>query len=189
MISRIQGEVIAKDAGSVVVDVRGIGYEIYVSEADKEQFNQGDGVTFHTYFHVREQSQELFGFLEQDGKALFQQLIGVSGVGPKMAMAILSLGEPKNIRQAIACGNTAYISGASGVGKRLAERVCVDLKDKVGVVGGVDVSVLDTSSVGDEVVDALISLGYNKSQAMQAAAKTDSEKTVEERVKQALTQL
>ncbi len=189
MIARLHGEVIEKTAATLVIGVGGVGYEVAMTELELDEAKLNEPITLHTYFHVREQSQELFGFKEHETKKLFEVLIGVSGVGPKVAMSILGLGDQRQIRQAIASGNTAYIAGANGVGKRVAERVAVDLKDKVGVMAGEVVHDLGQAETGDDAVDALVSLGYSKAQAVQALAKTNPDDGVEARIKQALSSL
>lgn len=104
-----------------------------------------------------------------------------------MALSLMNLGDSKQIRSAIASGNIAFVSGASGVGKRLAERICVDLKDKVGFIAGQDVISVD--DIDDDVISALVVLGYSKSQAASAASKVNQEASVEEQIKQALKEV
>ena len=187
MISRIRGEVVEiQPSGKIVVDVNGVGYELLLSAIDLEGVVQDQTVQFSTYFHVRENSQELFGFSDPLTRQLFEQLIGVNGVGPKSAMAIMGLGERSQIQSAIASENIAFITGASGIGKKAAERICIDLKDKVGVVPG-DVAMV--SQKDDEALDALVALGFPKGQASQALAKLDDGLSVEDRVKKGLKEL
>jgi Holliday junction DNA helicase RuvA len=186
MIARIKGEVVeVHPTGSLVVDVSGVGYELKVSAIDLEHVSKGQTVQFSTYFHVRENSQELFAFSDPEAKHLFEQLIGVNGVGPKGAMSIMGLGERTQIQNAIASENIAYISGASGVGKKVAERICVDLKDKVGVFG----EFATVSQKSDDALDALVALGFAKGQAAQVLSALDSELSTEDKVKRALKEL
>lgn len=186
MIARIKGEVVeVHPSGKLVIDVNGVGYEVLVSAIDLEHVSSGQSVQFSTHFHVRENSQELFGFSDPEAKHLFEQLIGVNGVGPKGAMAIMGLGERQQIQSAIASENIAYISGAAGVGKKVAERICVDLKDKVGVFG--DFAAVSHKS--DDALDALIALGFAKGQAAQALSSLGADLSTEEKVKQALKAL
>ena len=123
-------------------------------------------------------------------KKLFEQLLSVNGVGPKMALSILTVGNSKDVRAAIASGNTALISRASGVGKRLAERVVVDLKDKVGLVSSdlssTDILTSDNYLVSDEATQALMSLGYSQNDAVQALKGVSGDLSVEQRIKKAL---
>ena len=133
MIAHIKGEIAEKFAGSVIIDVQGVGYEISLTSPDFEALNLNDTVKVYTYHHIREQSEELFGFTALEGKKLFELLITVQGIGPKAAMSILSLGSYEEVRNAIANADAAFISKASGVGKKSAERVIVDLREKVGL--------------------------------------------------------
>ena len=138
MIAHVFGTVAEKFNDSIVVDTGGVGYEIYVAASDFERFSVGGEVKIYTYHHVREQAEELFGFSSLAAKKLFQLLITVQGVGPKAALAILSLGEAEIVRNAIANADHAFIQKAAGVGKKTAERMVVDLSDKVGVSAAYD---------------------------------------------------
>jgi len=133
MIAHVFGTVAEKFNTSVIVDVHGIGYEVQVSTGDYEKALLNEEVKFYTYHHVREQAQELFGFSSLAAKKLFELLITVQGVGPKAALAVLSLGESETVRNAIANSDSAFVQKASGVGKKTAERVVIDLSDKVGL--------------------------------------------------------
>jgi Holliday junction DNA helicase RuvA len=133
MIAHVFGVVAEKFGNSIIVDVHDIGYEVQVPLPDFERSLLNEPIKFYTYHHIREQSQELFGFSTLAAKKLFELLITVQGVGPKAALAILSLGESEIVRNAIANSDTVFIAKASGVGKKTAERVAVDLSDKVGL--------------------------------------------------------
>jgi Holliday junction DNA helicase RuvA len=150
----------------------------------------GQPAKLYVYEHIREQAHDLFGFISLDTKQLFEQLLGVNGVGPKMALSVLSIGRANEVRAAIASGDTKYIQVAQGVGKRVAERIVVDLKDKVGLPG-VDLAVSgilqpDLALRGDEAAAALVSLGYSAQDAAQMLQTVDSSLPLEERIKQAL---
>ncbi|MEO6109650.1 MAG: Holliday junction branch migration protein RuvA [Candidatus Saccharimonadales bacterium] len=165
----MSGIVAEKFANSVIVDVHDIGYEVQVPTNDFDRVLLGEPVKFYTYHHIREQSQELFGFSSLAAKKLFEMLITVQGVGPKAALAILSLGESEIVRNAIANSDSGFLSKASGVGKKTAERVVVDLSDKVGLAVNVaHASGTTTIPAGDEALEALMALGYNLSDAMVA---------------------
>jgi Holliday junction DNA helicase RuvA len=150
----------------------------------------GEQAKLYVYEHIREQGYDIFGFINRDTKALFEQFLGVNGIGPKMALNMLSIGSEQEVRQAIASGDTKFISQANGVGKRVAERVVVELKDKVGLVG------VDLETTGmlqatdtlmkDEAVEALVALGYSPADAAAALQKVDIELSTEERIKLAL---
>ncbi len=190
MITTLSGVVSEKLADVVVLDVQGVGYGVFVTAEDHGRLTTGEQAKVYIYEHVREQAHDLFGFLSRDTQALFEQLLGVNGVGPKMALNMLSIGSAQAVRQAIASGNVKFIQQANGVGKRVAERVVVDLNDKVGLAS-VD---LDSTSVlqseehllRDEAVEALVALGYTSADAAVALQKVDSKLPAEDRIKQAL---
>lgn len=187
MIARLRGTVIEKDLTRIVLDVSGVGYEVQMPISDTAELNLNQPADIHTYFQVREQSQELFGFLTSASKALFELLITVQGVGPKAALAILSIGQFEQVRSAIARSDAKYIQQATGVGKKTAERVCVDLSDKVGVPSVLSDQAIQTElDTSDEAVEALLALGYSPSDAMQALAGIDANLSTSERVRLAL---
>lgn len=189
MIAHVSGVIAEKFNSSVIVDVHGVGYEVAVALGDFEKALLNEPMKFHTYHHIREQSQELFGFTSLAAKKLFEMLITVQGVGPKAALAILSLGESEVVRNAIANGDVAFITKASGVGKRIAERVIVDLTDKVGLALRTNVDNLGVSQQvahTDEALEALMALGYNLNDATRALEGVSTELSTAERVTQAL---
>jgi Holliday junction DNA helicase RuvA len=190
MIAHISGNIAEKFAGSLIVDVQGVGYELAVPIDDFDAVTLDDHVKFYTYHHVREQSEELFGFSTLAAKKLFELLITVQGVGPKAALAILSLGTAEVVRNAIANSDSGFITKASGVGKKTAERVVVDLADKVGLptyytqTSGVQVEL----PTNDEALEALMALGYTLADATKALEKVDSNLPTEKRITEALKQ-
>lgn len=187
MIAHVIGEVAEKTVNALIIDVGGMGYEVQVSAHDFEASTLGKTIKLYTHDHLRENAHELFGFSNLTAKRLFELLISVSGVGPKMALAILSLGDVESTRSAIAMGDSSFVQRASGVGKRIAERITVDLRDKVGAPGVSQTSGLPTAtSAGDDALDALLALGYSIQQANEALSKVDPTATVEARIKQAL---
>ncbi|MGC1176801.1 MAG: Holliday junction branch migration protein RuvA [Candidatus Saccharimonadales bacterium] len=190
MIATLSGVVSEKLADVVVLDVQGVGYGLYVTAEDHGRLVGGEAAKVYIYEHVREQAHDLFGFLRRDTQNLFEQLLGVTGIGPKMALNMLSIGTATEVRRAIASGDVKFIQQANGVGKRVAERVVVELKDKVGLVG------VDLESTGllqaednllqDEAVEALVALGYSTQDAATALQKIDPKLPTEDRIKQAL---
>ena len=189
MIAHVFGTVAEKFNDSIVVDTGGVGYEIYVAASDFERFSVGGEAKIYTYHHVREQAEELFGFSSLAAKKLFQLLITVQGVGPKAALAILSLGEAEIVRNAIANADHAFIQKAAGVGKKTAERVVVDLSDKVGVpvaYDRVDSLPQTSSNTADEALEALVALGYTLADATRALEGVDPALPTAERVTRAL---
>jgi len=189
MIAHVSGVVVEKFGSSAIVDVHGIGYEIQLAAGDFDSVTLDSSVKFYTYHHIREQAQELFGFSSLIAKKLFELLITVQGVGPKAALAILSLGDSEIVRNAIASGDVLFIVGASGIGKKTAERVVVDLSDKVGHAIRTDVNNIGFSSVisgNDEALEALMALGYNLNDATKALDGISTELSTSERVTLAL---
>ena len=185
MIAHVIGNVVEKFGSSVIVDVSGVGYEVQLPAGDFDKTVLNESVKFHTYHHVREQSQELFGFSSLVAKKLFEMLITVQGVGPKAALSILSIGDTESVRNAIANSDSTYITQASGVGKRTAERVSVDLSDKVGLA----VQITGKSSTvpfNDEALEALMALGYNLADATKSLEHIPSDLSTAERVTLAL---
>lgn len=190
MIATLMGNIAEKIGDTVVVDVRGVGYGVLVSTEDYGSLATGSVAKLYIYEHIRENTHDLFGFTKLDTKQLFEQLLDVNGVGPKMALSVLSIGTAAEVRQAIAAGDTKTIQRANGVGKRVAERIVVDLKDKVGLEG-VDLSTTgmlqsDTLIRRDEAAEALITLGYSAQDAAHALASVSVDLPLEERIKQAL---
>lgn len=189
MIAHIFGMAVEKTGSSVIVDVNGVGYEIQVTTGDFDDTVIGSNVKFYTYHHIREQSQELFGFPNMVAKKLFEMLITVQGVGPKAALAILSLGDGETVRSAIASSNATFITRASGVGKKTAERVVVDLSDKVGLPTQAGMNEIGNPSLisgNDEALEALMALGFNLNDGMKALEKVPMDLPTAQRVTMAL---
>ena len=190
MIATLNGIVSEKLGDMVVLDVRGVGYGLLMTVEDSGSLASGQTTKVYVHEHIREQSHDLFGFCRLDTMRLFEQLLGVNGVGPKMALSVLSTGAADQVRAAIAGGDLKFIQRASGVGKRVAERIVVDLKDKVGLEG------VDLAAAGmlqgesllrqDEAAEALMSLGYSAQDAAVALQGIDPALPSEDRIKQAL---
>jgi Holliday junction DNA helicase RuvA len=192
MIAILSGDIAEKLLDVIVLDVSGVGYGIYVTSEDYGRLAQGKPAKLYIYEHIREASYDLFGFIQTDTKRLFEQLLAVNGVGPKMALNILSIGNTDHVRGAIAGGDVKFIQRASGVGKRVAERVVVDLKDKVGLEG-IELSssgllTSDGALMKDEAVEALVSLGFSPADASKALQQVDQNLPTAERIRLALKQ-
>jgi Holliday junction DNA helicase RuvA len=190
MIATLSGVVSEKLTEEIVLEVNGIGYGLFVPADDYGQLNIDQEAKLYIYEHIREQAHDLYGFTKRDTESLFETLLEVNGVGPKMALNMLSIGSSVALRQAIASGDVAFIQQASGVGKRVAERVVVDLKDKVGLIG-VDLESsgllqAENHMLADEAVEALVSLGYSPVDASKALKSIDPSLPTEDRVTQAL---
>ena len=189
MIAHVFGKVAEKFNGSLVIDVHGVGYEVSVATNDFDAVILYQEVKFYTYHHVREQSDELFGFSSLAAKKLFEMLITVQGVGPKAALAILSLGDAEQVRNAIANADSGFVQKATGVGKKTAERVVVDLSDKVGLpthYGRTETPLQTELNTSDEALEALMALGYTLADATKALENVDINLPTSQRVTEAL---
>jgi holliday junction DNA helicase RuvA len=190
MIATLTGVVQEKTGGILVLDVSGVGYGLLVTNEDYGRLGSGDLTKLYVYENIREAAYDLFGFTTLDAKGLFVQLLDVTGVGPKMALNVLNIGPANAVRSYIASGDVKSIQQANGVGKRVAERIVVELKDKVGLAG------VDLASTGllqstaniiqDEAAEALVALGYSPQDAAAALAEINKELPTEDRIKQAL---
>lgn len=190
MIATLSGVVSEKLGELVVLETGGVGYGLLVSAEDYGHLHSGEAAKVYVYEHIRENSHDLFGFRSRDTMELFERLLSVNGVGPKMALSILSIGSAADVRAAIAGGDTKFITRAAGVGKRVAERVVVDLKDKVGLSGvsleATGILQSDAGLAGDEAAEALIALGYSAQDAARALHGIDVSLPAEDRIKRAL---
>lgn len=188
MIATLDGKISEKLGDLVIISCGGVGYGAFVTFEDFGALNTGESAKLYIYEHIRESSHDLFGFRKLEAKQLFEQLLSVNGVGPKMALAILSIATLSQVRTAIASGDTKFISQATGVGKRVAERVVVDLKDKVGLTASDAATEFLTTSAdpSDEALQGLVALGYSVQDAAEALKKVDKKLLPEERIKQAL---
>lgn len=191
MIAHLIGTITEKTDNSVIIDVHGVGYEVTLPIPDAEQFHLDDQVKIYTYHAIRENAEELYGFSTLAAKRLFELLLSVNSIGPKAAISILSLGAPEEVRNAIANTDSAFIAKAAGVGKKSAERVIIDLRDKVGLPSKVGFSAVEfpvPTAAEDEALDALIALGFPLKEATAALSSIDPSLSVEERIKLALKQ-
>lgn len=189
MIATLEGVVSEKFLGSVVLDVGGVGYGLLMPTDDQATLVKGESAKVYVYEHIREAAHDLFGFRSVATKHLFEQLLSVKNVGPKVALAVLDIGNDDYVRAAIAAGEVKTLQTAKGVGKRAAEQIIVELRDKVGLVTGDGAeSIVERSGRGqsDEAVQGLVALGYDESDALVALQNIDSALPTEVRIKQAL---
>lgn len=202
MISYIRGELAAIESDKAVVDVGGVGYGVYMPQQSLSLLPQPGGeVKLHTYLNVREDAMQLFGFLTRDDLEIFKLVIGVSGIGPKGGLNILSCMSPDELRFAIMSGDAKAISAAPGIGKKTAEKLIVELRDKVdiedmlehaahGDEAGAYAAASAESDMQAEAVQALVALGYASAESLRAVKKTSPEcASVEEILKEALKYL
>lgn len=188
MIARLKGEVV-DNAGGIVIDCGGVGYGVLVTLSDLGKLRLNQPATLFIYEHIKEDSHDLFGFIERSTKKLFEQLLSVKNVGPKSALAVLDTGSSDQVRAAIAGGDVKFLQGAKGVGKRAAEQIIVELRDKVGLESGAAAENLVSRggvNQNDEALQALISLGYSEHDAQAALQNIDPTLDTESRIKQAL---
>jgi holliday junction DNA helicase RuvA len=195
MIAQLTGRVVRKSPAELVVDVNGVGYSLNISLSTFESIGQAEGpVTILTYLHVREDILQLFGFATEAERELFRLLISVSGIGPKMAQGILSGLNPAQLRDAISSGNLGALTSISGVGTKTAERIMLELRNKIGRSDSIETGTVATSAqlrTRSEALVALMSLGYsrpNAEKALQTVVREANRQdfTVEELIKRAL---
>jgi Holliday junction DNA helicase RuvA len=183
MISRLRGIPAGRSAEGLVLDVGGVGYLVAATPSALRHADASAEVTLETYLHVREDALQLYGFADARERELFVRLLGVSGIGPKVALAVVSSGRPDELRRAIAIGDAARFQVIPGIGKKTAERIVLELK------GAMPDSIEPGEAEGTtELVarDALVELGFSISDAERALAATDPELPAEERVREAL---
>jgi Holliday junction DNA helicase RuvA len=194
MIAKIKGKIAFLRDHYAVVDVNGVGYKVFVTDfamgkiAGKSASPAGEEeIELFTHTYVREDSLSLYGFLTIDELGMFELLISISGIGPKAAVGILTIAEPKTIRTAIITGDSSILTRVSGVGKKTAERVILELSSKIAELPGEDQGMARADS---EAIEALTSLGYSATQAREALkAAPEKVKDVSERVRAALKSL
>ncbi len=177
------------DGSTIALEVGGVGYGLRVTLSDFNVVLLGGNSKFFVYEHIREDAHDLYGFLQTETKVLFELLLGVKNVGPKAALAILGIGEPGSVRRAIASGDVKMLQTAKGVGKRAAEQVVVELRDKVGLIVSDEAENMVTRgaiNVSDEATQALVALGYSEVDAQIALQRVSTDLPIEERIKEAL---
>jgi holliday junction DNA helicase RuvA len=187
VIAALRGTVLERRAGQVVLDVGGVGYLLQTTSSAARMSVPGEEVTLVTHLNVREDALTLFGFADSAERSMFELLLGVSGVGPKAALAIVSGYAPDQVRRAIATSDHALFTSISGIGKRTAERVVIDLKDKIGALPAAEEPAAPVAAGGHTAArDALVGLGLSVSEAEAALRNVDEELPVEERIRLAL---
>lgn len=182
MIGSLRGELTENRPGQIMVDVNGVGYIVYVSESTREDLPSiGNEIKIYTYMAVREDAISLYGFITKDQQDMFLKLITVSGVGPKNALVLLSVFSVLDLKYAILSEDSAKISKAPGVGKKTAERIIIDLKDKIDKNELIGVKPENTESIektdlsgeAKDALEALVALGYDKKSATKAISMID----------------
>lgn len=187
MIASLRGRIFQHHP--LIIECGGVGYGVLVTVSDGSKLQKNEEVFLYVYEHIKEDSHDLYGFSSIELKKLFEQLLTVKNVGPKSALAVLDIGSSAEVRLAIANGDIKRIQSAKGVGKRAAEQIVVELRDKVGAPVGIDAeNIVYRSGVNrsDEALLALIALGYAEADAEQLLIHIDKTLPTEERIKQAL---
>jgi Holliday junction DNA helicase RuvA len=183
VISRLRGTPVGRTVDGLVVDVGGVGYLVSATPVVLRRADGASEVTVETYLHVREDTLQLYGFADAGERALFIQLLGVSGIGPKVALAVVSSASPDELQRAIALKDSARFQAIPGIGKKTAERIVLELEGSLAEA----VPISDSGgSIELTARDALVELGYTLVEAEQALAAVDPELPVEERVREAL---
>ena len=188
MISYLKGKIIKKGGNFIILAVHeSVGYKIFVNENMAAEAKTGDELELFTHQYIREDAEDLYGFTSYEKLAMFEMLLSVSGIGPKSGLGIMAIAGVEEIKTAIAEGDTNLLTKVSGVGKKTAERVILDLRDKVGVLVPAEGAISSVGLRGDEI-DALSALGYSHQQAREALSKvdksiTDSGKRIREALK------
>src|SRR3989344_7798887 len=184
MIASIEGKISQKEARFVVVDVGGIGYKVFLPLTVGIKVKFGESAKFWTHLHVREDALDLYGFLEKEELTFFENLISISGIGPKSALGVISLAPVAVLRRAISSGDTSYLTKVSGIGRKIAEKIILELKDKF--VGEKEIPGSITEHDSDDL-DALLSLGYSQKEARDMVQRIPQNiKGREARLKEAL---
>jgi holliday junction DNA helicase RuvA len=186
VIARLRGKPVASTPEGLIVDVGGVGYLVAATPSVLRKADGAEEVTVETYLHVREDVMQLYGFAERAERELFVQLLSVNGIGPKVALAIVSGSPAEELRRAIVREDAVRFQAIPGIGKKTAERIVLELKEKLAVTAIAPAG--GGAEVDDHVVarDALVELGYSIADAERALAETDAAATPEERVRQAL---
>jgi holliday junction DNA helicase RuvA len=185
VIARLRGKAVASTAEGLVLDVGGVGYLVAATPSAVRQADAADEIVVETYLHVREDTLQLYGFAERAERELFVQLLTVNGIGPKVALAIVSGSPVADLRRAIASGDAARFQAIPGIGRKTAERIVLELREKLG--DGMPTSPEASAGAGHVVArDALVELGYSVLEAERALADTEPDLPPEERVRLAL---
>ena len=193
MIASVRGEVLDIALDHAVIEAAGVGYKVMATPSTLATLRRGDEARLITAMIVREDSQTLYGFADGEARDLFQMLLGVSGVGPKIALATLAVYDPASLRQALADSDVAALTRVPGIGKRGAERMVLELRDKIGALpGGGAGGVSGGGGVRGPVVEALVGLGFAAKQAEEACDKVlanDPDATTSSALRAALSML
>lgn len=186
MIAHITGKIIDTNERFLIVETNGIGYKIFVSADALSSLSIGQEASLYTYLAVREDALDLYGFRTSEERIFFEMLLSVSGIGPKSALSILSITAIDTLKKAIATGDTGYLTKVSGIGRKTAEKIVIELRDKLKA----HIDDANTNLRGDhDAIDALKALGYSQNEARDALKDIPVELTINEKIKEALKRL
>ena len=197
MISQINGKLISLNEGFVIIELGGLGLKVNMSTSSIRNFKLNEIISIVTHMHVREDSLDLFGFINESSKKLFLMLISISGIGPKLGMTILSGIEPEKLKTCIISGDVKTLTSISGVGAKTAKRIIIELKDKFSSVDDENLGFNDEkdSEISNNILNALISLGYGEIESKKVIEKLNllnldqNDKRIETLIKEALNLL
>ncbi|MCF7820757.1 MAG: Holliday junction branch migration protein RuvA [Candidatus Pacebacteria bacterium] len=189
MLALIKGQVILKRPNYLILENQGLGYKIFIAPEVLAELNKGDEASFFVYHNIKEDAEDLYGFNSFEDLEMFEMLISVSGIGPKSGLSLMSLTGTEHLKSSIISGDVSLLTKVSGVGKKTAERVVLELKEKIGKLE----SEIQSPSLGansrvlSDEIDALMSLGYSLQEAREVLKKVDKDITDSaQRVKEAL---
>lgn len=191
MISFLTGKIINKGSGFIIIKTGDIGYKVFISPSYLTELEIGEDLEIYTHQYVREEALDLYGFRDLEELEMFEMLLSISGIGPKTALGVLAVGSVDQIKESIARGDSALLTKVSGIGRKTAERVVLELREKVGKLeaeaGGKE---LGRGALSGDEIDALMALGYSMAQARDALRLVDANiKDSGQRIKEALKKL
>lgn len=190
MISYLRGKIRHKNEKYIILDVNGVGYQVFVPFLILEKMKEGGEAELFTSLCVRQETMELYGFSNLRELEFFQQLVAISGVGPKSALGVLSVGKLEDIKGAIVSESPNLLMRVSGIGKKTAERIIVELKSKIAKEGDYGMAGKEGAGSDADIIDALIGLGYSAAQAREAVRQVPKEtEETEERLREALKRI
>lgn len=190
MISYLKGKILNKGQGYIIVEVNNVGYQVFVNPVMFADFDINQGVEIYTHQHVREDALDLYGFKSLDDLEMFELLLSISGIGPKSALGVLSIASVSDIKDSISRGDSALLTKVSGIGRKTAERVVLELRGKIGSIISVGKDEKTGVLISGDEIDALMALGYSMQQARDALRSVDPKiKDSGERIKGALKKL
>ena len=185
MIAYLEGIIQHVGDHRLVIVVNGIGYDVQVPSQVLEHAQPGNTIALNTHHHIREDASDLYGFLHTDDLAFFTKLLGVNGVGPRLAITVISSLKLDELKRAIVHGDTATLQSISGIGRKTAERIILDLKETIDILPAIDATGAEKNTSAT-AIDALMSLGYTQNEAVAVLRDIDSSLSLEEQVREAL---